>query len=181
LLERDSEGRTRIGHVDAPKLDGTMRTAIIADPVALRMINIDYVRRKATVSAIPAANAGRVFPSDKPFTTENPERRDLGENMMAGFKVHGYGWTKKATGTGSGGVGMGGIGDSVSRFSADALPVTYEQWWSPELRIYLLQIRRDANGNEQVIRHEKIQLKEPGPGTFSIPEGFEVTTAKPGP
>jgi hypothetical protein len=179
LLQHDSEGRSRIAHVDAADFDRPIRSATIYDPIALRVVSINYVSRTAMIASIPATNARKMLPPERPFASDDPKREDLGEKMIDGLKAHGYGWTERAT-SGAGRAGAASA-KKASRFSAEALPVIYQRWWSPQLRIYLLQITRDANGNEQMIRHEKIQLKEPEPGTFSIPDGFQVTTAAPGP
>jgi hypothetical protein len=42
------------------------------------------------------------------------------------------------------------------------------------LRLFLLSTTRDGNGNEQIIRYDQIQLKEPTAEDFAIPAGFAV-------
>jgi hypothetical protein len=179
LMEVDSAGRRLTAHIDSASFDAPVRRATISDPIALEMITIDYGSRIATITLLPPTAASRMISSDKPFTSENPDRSDLGEKTIEGVKVHGYLWTTKDTDTGAVGVAGGtpaATADKVSRFNPSANPVINEWWWSPELRLFPLITEVDANGNKWIQKYEKIELKAPGPGTFSIPAGFHVTT-----
>jgi hypothetical protein len=171
-MEYDSAGRRLTAHIDAASYDAPIRRASISDPVALKMITIDYAARKAAVTNFPPGAAKRMVRADKPFPSDDPDRSDLGEKTIAGVKVHGYGWTTKGADAGV----PGPTADKSAQFNPSANPVVNQWWWSPELRIFPLIEKRDANGNKWIQTYEKIELKEPNPGTFSVPAGFQVTT-----
>ena len=175
LMEVDSAGRRLTAHIDSASFDAPVRRATISDPIALRLITIDYGSRIATITLLPPTAASRMISSDKPFTSENPDRSDLGEKTIEGVKVHGYLWTATDDTSTPGSTPLPPAQKS-SQFNPAANPVMNEWWWSPDLRLFPLITQRDASGNKWIQKYEKIELKAPGPGTFSIPAGFHVTT-----
>jgi hypothetical protein len=177
-MEVDSEGRRLTAHIDSASFDAPVRRVSISDPVALTLITIDYGTHVATVTHLPPTAATRMISSDKPFTSDDPDRGELGEKTIDGVKVHGYVWTAKEPNPGTGGVagGTDAPTDKVSRFNSSAYPIVNEWWWSQELRLFPLITELDKNGNKWIQKYEKIELKAPGPGTFSIPKGFHINT-----
>jgi len=179
LEERDSSGRRLIAHLDSPNFGTKLTQATIWDPVKVRMVEINYVARTATVTQFPPGAVDKMLPAAKPFATDDPNRSDIGDKMLNDFEVHGYTWTTDDPNFGADGVasGVAGAGAATaSTFSPTAYPVTHEWWWSPVLRLFLLTTTRDGNGNQQVTRYDQIRVKEPTAEDFAIPPGFQVRT-----
>jgi hypothetical protein len=175
LEERDSSGRRLSAHLDTPDQRGKLTHATIWDPVKVRTIDINYLAHTATVTQFPATAADKLLPPSQPFSADDSNHNDLGEKMLGDLKVNGYVWTTNDPNAGMGPVASPAAGvPAVTSFSATAYPVTHESWWSPVLRLFLLSTTRDGNGNEQIIRYDQIQLKEPTAEDFAIPAGFAV-------
>jgi len=184
LEERDSSGRRLTAHLDSPVLGSKLTQTTVWDPVKVRMITINYVARTATVTQFPPGAVDKMLPANKPFATDDPNRSDMGGKMLNDFQVHGYTWTTNDPSLSADGVASGVAragAASTSTFSPTAYPVTYEWWWSPVLRLFLLTTARDGNGNQQIVRYDQITVKEPTAEDFAIPAGFQVrTTQAPG-
>ena len=175
LLEVDAAGRRLTARIDSPSFGATVRRVSVSDPIALKLITIDYSSRVANVTLLPATAAARITPSEKPFTSDDSERGDVGEKTIDGIKVHGYVWVTKAPETPVGGF-TPAPADVASRFNPTAYPITNEWWWSPELRVFPLITQVDANGNKWIQKYEKIEMRTPSAVNFTIPQGFRVTT-----
>ena len=179
LEERASSGRRLTAHLDSPNLGTKLTQASIWDPVKVRMIEINYVARTATVTQFPPGAVDKLLPPSQPFASDDPNRSDLGQKMLNDFEVHGYTWTANDPNFDQGGIASGNTGAgaaAASTFSPTAYPVTHESWWSPVLRLFLLTTTRDGNGNQQIVRYDQIRVKEPTAEDFAIPAGFQVRT-----
>jgi len=173
LMQVDADGRRLTAHIDSASFDAPVRRASITDPIALKMMTIDYGSHTANVTLLRLTAVGRIMPSDKPFTYEDNSRGDVGEKIMDGVRVHGYVWVTKAPD----GAAPATV-DVTTRFNPAAYPITNEWWWSPELHVFPLITQVDANGNKWIQKYEKFDLHAPAPGTFAIPQGFHVTTVE---
>jgi hypothetical protein len=175
LEERDAHGRRLSAHLDTPDQRGKLTRATVWDPVKVRTIDINYVAHTATVMQFPAAAADKLLPPNEPFSADDSNHSDLGERMLGDLKANGYVWTTNDPNAGMDPVAGAAAGvPAAIAFSATAYPVTHESWWSPVLRLFLLSTVRDGNGNQQIIRYDQIQLKEPTAEDFAIPAGFAV-------
>ncbi len=87
-------------------------------------------------------------------------RESLGNDVMDGINVVGT----RETVTISAGV----IGNS------QALSITREFWYSPELQVNLAITRKDPREGTQVIRVHEITRSEPDPALFKVPDGYAV-------
>jgi hypothetical protein len=174
-MQVDAEGRRLTAHLDSASFDAPVRRVSITDPVALKMITIDYASHTANVTLLRPTAVSRIMPSDKPFTYEDNSRGDVGEKTIDGIRVHGYVWVTKAPD------GTPATVDATTRFNPAAYPITNEWWWSPELRVFPLITEVDANGNKWIQKYEKFDLHPPAPGAFAVPQGFRVTTVNAAP
>jgi hypothetical protein len=181
LEEGDSHGRRLSAHLDAPDQRGKLTHATVWDPVKVRTIDINYVAHTAMVTQFPEAAADKLLPPSQPFAADDSNHNDLGEKMLGDLKVNGYVWTTNDPNA-SLGPAASAAAVPAAAFSATAYPLTHESWWSPVLRLFLLSTVRDGNGNQQIIRYDQIQLKEPTAEDFAIPAGFAVRVigTKPG-
>jgi len=176
LEERDSSGRRLTSRLDSPVYGGKLTRATITDPVKTQMIEIDYVNQTATVRQFPPGAVDRMLPPTKPFATDDPSRSDIATKMLNGFEVKGYTWTVGDPNAVAD-VAAGTIPPPASpTFSLTSYPVTHESWWSPVLQLFLLTTVRDGNGNQQIVRVDQINVKEPTAADFSIPAKFNVRT-----
>jgi len=87
-------------------------------------------------------------------------RESLGNDVMDGINVVG----SRETVTISAGV----IGNS------QALAITREFWYSPELQVNLAITRKDPREGTQVVRVQEVSRSEPDPNLFRVPEGYAV-------
>jgi hypothetical protein len=175
LEERDSSGRRLTSRLDSPTFGGKLTQANITDPVKLRTIAINYVARTAIVTQFPPGAVDKLLPPSKPFATDDPNRSDAGKKMLNDFEVSGYTWKTDDPNAGTDAV-AGVVPSPASTFSMGAYPLTYESWWSPVLRMFLLTTIRDGHGYTQIVRYDQIKLKEPTADDFAIPAGFQVRT-----
>ncbi|HEY4380947.1 MAG TPA: hypothetical protein VGN01_11415 [Acidobacteriaceae bacterium] len=175
LMEIDGAGRRLTAHIDSANFGAPLRRASISDPIALKLIIIDYASRMATVTLLPASAAARITPTDKPFASEDATRGEVGDKTIDGIKVHGYIWVTKAP-DGSGSAGGGAGAEVSSRFNPAAYPITNEWWWSPELHVFTQITQVDANGNKWIQKYEKIQPSAPNASAFAVPSGFRIVT-----
>ncbi len=179
LEERDSSGRRLTSRLSSPTFGGKLTQASITDPVKVRMIEINYAARTATITQFPPGAVDKMLPPSKPFATDDPNRSDLGKKMLNDFEVTGYTWTDNDPSIGEDGVASPRVAASpASTFSMTAYPVIHEMWWSPALRVFLLTTVRDGNGNKQIVRYDQIKVKEPTADDFAIPAGFQVRTVQ---
>ena len=174
LMQVDADGRRLTAHIDSASFEAPVRRASITDPVALKMITVDFGSHRANVTLLRPTAVSRIMPSDKPFTYEDNSRGDVGEKTIDGIRVHGYVWVTKAP-DGAPGAPPATV-DAASRFNPAAYPIANEWWWSPELRVFPLITEVDANGNKWIQKYEKFDLHAPAPSTFTVPQGFRVTT-----
>jgi hypothetical protein len=170
LVQVDADGRRLTAHIDSASFDAPIRRASITDPIALKMITIDHASRTANVTMLRPGAVSHIMPSEKPFTSEDNSRGDVGEKIIDGIRVHGYVWVAKAPD------GAPARVDATTRFNPAAYPITNEWWWSPELHVFPLITEVDANGNKWIQKYEKFDLRAPALGDFAVPQGFRVTT-----
>jgi hypothetical protein len=87
-------------------------------------------------------------------------RESLGNDVMDGINVVGT----RETIT----IGAGVIGNS------QALSLTREFWYSPELQVNLAITRKDPREGTQMVRVQEVSRSEPDPNLFKVPEGYAV-------
>jgi hypothetical protein len=176
LEERDSSGRRLTAHLDSPVYGGKLTRATITDPVKTQIIEIDYVNKTATIRQFPPGAVDKMLPPTKPFATDDPNRSDLAQKTLNDFVVKGYTWTVNDPNAGTDAVAGPAPQQSASSFNLAAYPVTHESWWSPVLELFLLTTVRDGNGNQQIVRFDQVNVKEPTAADFAIPAGFNART-----
>jgi hypothetical protein len=64
--------------------------------------------------------------------------------------------------------------------NAQAIEVTSEQWYSPELQIVLMTRRYDPRFGETVYRVINVDRSEPSADLFKVPSDFRIEDMKPG-
>lgn len=87
-------------------------------------------------------------------------RESLGNDVMDGISVVGT----RETIT----INAGVIGNS------QALSITREFWYSPELQVNLAITRKDPREGTQVVRVHEVSRSEPDPNLFKVPEGYAI-------
>jgi hypothetical protein len=87
-------------------------------------------------------------------------RENLGNDVMDGINVVG----SRETVT----INAGVMGNS------QALSITREFWYSPELQVNLAITRKDPREGKQVVRVHGVSRSEPDPNLFKVPEGYAV-------
>jgi len=87
-------------------------------------------------------------------------RESLGNDVMDGINVVGT----RETVT----INPGVIGNS------QALSITREFWYSPELRVNLAITRKDPREGMQVVRVHEVSRSEPDPNLFKVPEAYAI-------
>lgn len=176
LEERDASGRRLTARLDSPAYGGKLTQASVWDPVKLRMEEINYVARMATVTQFPPGAADKLLPASQPFAADDSSRSDLGQKVLDGFDVRGYTWTTNDPNLGDEENGGRPAVAAASAFSPTAYPVTHEAWWSPVLELFVLTTAKDGSGNQETVRYDQIKVKEPTAEDFQIPPGFRVRT-----
>jgi hypothetical protein len=87
-------------------------------------------------------------------------RESLGNDVMDGINVVG---TRETVTINAGVVG-----------NSQALSITREFWYSPELQVNLAITRKDPREGTQVVRVHEVSRSEPDPNLFKVPEGYAV-------
>ncbi len=87
-------------------------------------------------------------------------RESLGNDVMDGINVVGT----RETVT----INAGVMGNS------QALSITREFWYSPELQVNLAITRKDPREGKQVVRVLEVSRSEPDPNLFKVPEGYAI-------
>jgi hypothetical protein len=87
-------------------------------------------------------------------------RESLGNDVMDGINVIGT----RETIT----INTGVIGNS------QALSITREFWYSPDLQVNLAITRKDPREGTQVVRVHEVLRSEPDPSWFKVPEGYAI-------
>jgi hypothetical protein len=87
-------------------------------------------------------------------------RESLGNDVMDGINVVG---TRETVTINAGVVG-----------NSQALSITREFWYSPELQVNLAITRKDPREGTQVVRVQEVSRSEPDPNLFKVPEGYSV-------
>jgi hypothetical protein len=152
---RGQNGKTR---------QDTGSTSVISDPESRTIINLDHSKKEALVIQLPPAEAAQPVPAAAPASPPlSPARKvsfeDLGESTMGGFRVKG----QRITAPNPTGLKLGTL-------------VT-ETWMAPDL--FLPIYSKQTLPEQQTIQEYKnIQLGEPDPAVFAIPDGYAVKTAQ---
>lgn len=87
-------------------------------------------------------------------------RESLGNDVLDGIDVVGT----RETVT----INAGAIGNS------QAMSITREFWYSPDLQVNLAITRKDPREGTQVVRVHEVTRAEPDPNLFKVPDGFAV-------
>jgi|SRR5580658_492217 hypothetical protein len=87
-------------------------------------------------------------------------RENIGNDVIDGINV--VGTLETLT------ISAGVIGNS------QALSITREFWYSPELQVNLAITRNDPREGTQVVRVHEVSRSEPDPNLFRVPEGYTV-------
>jgi hypothetical protein len=165
MVARDSHGRIyREGRNFVPVNSNQ-------EPRRFRFIISDPVTHTRTVCMVAAhsCNVTNYFVSTAitlrpvgPFDDgkRTLARESLGNDVMDGINVVGT----RETLTISAGV-MG---------NSQALSITREFWYSPDLQVNLAITRKDPREGTQLIRVHEVSRSEPDPSLFKVPEGYAV-------
>jgi hypothetical protein len=163
---RDSSGRTRI---EPPVPTSPAQTSLvnIFDPVAGATYQLDAKNKIGRRFVIPGFKPGQVIPtpgSSAPVasfckfppcpvsTTES-----LGTELIDGLAAEGKRITSAYPASGT---------------SADQRPTVVESWYSPELKLILLQKESGSPLGESTTRVENLNRAEPDPLLFQIPSDY---------
>lgn len=87
-------------------------------------------------------------------------RESIGNDVMDGINVVG---TRETVTINAGVVG-----------NSQALSITREFWYSPELQVNLAITRKDPREGKQVVRVQEVSRSEPDQNLFKVPEGYAV-------
>jgi hypothetical protein len=183
LVYRDSEGRTRrevVGKDQSPpnevfisdpasgvnySLDTQGRVALMSK-VNLQAIELDLEKMKIAAEMEmkpPPPSSGQVARAEDEEIAKKkrqPIAESLGQQIIEGVLCEG----KRATST----IPAGAVGNE--------LPITIvnEQWYSPELQVYVLTKQSDPRSGETIYRLTNINRSEPDHALFEVPAGYSV-------
>jgi hypothetical protein len=165
MVARDSQGRIyREGRnfvpVDSDQEPKRYRFKIY-DPITHTLTLCMVANHSCSVTSFSASTAFSLRPVG-PFDDgkRTLARESLGNNVMDGINVVG----SRETIT----INAGVVGNS------QALLITREFWYSPELQVNLAITRKDPREGSQVVRVNEVSRSEPDPNLFKVPEGYAV-------
>lgn len=165
MVARDSQGRIyREGRISVPvNSDQEPRRFRfkIFDPITHTLTICVLATHSCNMSSYYAPTSFKPMPIG-PFDDgkRTLARESLGNDVMDGINVVGT----RETVT----INPGVVGNS------QALSITREFWYSPELQVNLAVTRKDPREGTQVIRLHEITRSEPDPNMFKVPEGYVV-------
>jgi hypothetical protein len=175
-IVRDSQGRLyRESHRFGPagtNPRSTLKESTVSDPVAHtrtvcnyathRCIITNYVAQRPSLTGTPAVTRAGSSDGGQRFLT----RESLGEQVMENLPVTG---TRETTTIAPGVMG-----------NDQALTMSREIWYSPDLKTNLAVTRVDPREGTQVIRLAILSRSDPDPSVFAPPPTFTVQDARHG-
>jgi len=180
LVYRDGEGRTRREVVG--KAQGAATEVFISDPASGANYSLDTQRRVAVKSQVnlqareldkmklaavemkrQTQESGRVVRAEGAGIVRKkrqPNTESLGQQMIEGVLCEG----SRATST----IPADEVGNE--------LPITIvnEQWYSPELQVFVLTKQSDPRTGETIYRLTNINRGEPDRALFEVPAGYTL-------
>jgi len=165
MVARDSQGRIyREGRNFVPVNSNQEPKRFrfkIADPITHTLTICNVANHSCTVTDYFAPTAF----TPRPVGTFDDGKRSLmreslGNDVMDGINVVG---TRETTT-----IGAGVIGNS------QALSITREFWYSPELQVNLEITRKDPREGTQMVRVHEVSRAEPDPSWFKVTEGYAI-------
>jgi hypothetical protein len=183
FVYRDSEGRTRrevVGKEQSPPNE-----VFISDPARGVNISLDTQRRVALMSKVnlqeielnlekmkfaaememksPPPGSGQVAGAENEEIVKKkrqPVAESLGQQIIEGVRCEG----RRTTST----LLAGAVGND--------LPITIvnEQWYSPELQVFVLTKQSDPRSGETIYRLTNINRSEPDHALFEVPADYSV-------
>src|SRR5580658_495491 len=165
MVARDSQGRIYRegrGFVPAGSNEEPKRHRFkIADPITHTLTLCMVAAHSCTVTNYFASTTFKLRPVG-PFDDgkRTLARESLGNDVMDGINV--VGSLETVT------INAGVTGNS------QALSITREFWYSPELQVNLAITRKDPREGKQVVRVLDVSRSEPDPNLFKVPEGYTV-------
>ena len=186
LVYRDGEGRTR--RESLGKEQGLPTEIFISDPATGVNYSLDTQRRVAVKSQVNLQElelnkmkllydlemkqqtqdseqvAGLKEKGKMPRKKRPPSAESLGQQMIDGVLCEG----SRATST----IPAGAAGNE--------LPITIvnEQWYSPELQVYVLTKQSDPRTGETIYRLTNINRSEPDRALFEVPADYTLSDAR---
>jgi len=165
MVARDSQGRIyREGRNFVPvnsDQEPKRYQFKIADPITHTLTICKVASHSCDVTSYFASTTFKPMPVG-PFDNgkRTLARESLGNDVMDGINVVG----SKETIT----INPGVVGNS------QALSVTREFWYSPELQVNLAITRKDPREGTQVVRVYEVSRSEPDPNWFKVPDGYAI-------
>jgi hypothetical protein len=170
-LYRDKEGRTRrdsqlarLGPWSAGA-NGPIELFFLQDPVA----GVGYTLnpRVKTANKYELRRAPAELPVERPLSKApyGAQRSSLGTRVIEGIEAT-------------------GIRDSLTipagKMGNDKpIELSYERWYSPELKLLVLSRYSDPRFGETVYRVVNLRREEPDPTLFSIPSSYRIIESGP--
>ncbi len=186
-MYRDFAGRTRIERPmfpgippNAPNPYRDVVVAIIYDPVAGYRYTLDSVNHVAhrqkvqvfvpqasrNIAAAPAPRPAQVQTNAAPPPNADPKLRrtisqdSVGTQLINGVQAEGH--------------------RTIETIPAEAegndrpITVVTESWFSPELKLTVLNKRSDPRSGESTVQMLNLSRTEPDPSLFTVPPGFSI-------
>jgi hypothetical protein len=165
MVARDSQGHIfREGRNFVPvnsDHESTLHDIRIFDPIAHTRTICTIASHSCRVTGYFAPTTFRTAPVG-PFDSGKRvlARESLGNDVMDGINVVG---TRETVTINAGVVG-----------NSQALSITREFWYSPELQVNLAITRKDPREGTQVVRVHEVSRSEPDPNLFKVPDGYVI-------
>jgi hypothetical protein len=165
MVARDSQGRIyREGRNFVPANSDRQPTRwrfMIFDPITHTRTICLLVTHSCNVTTYFASTSFKLRPVG-PFDDgkRTLARESLGNDVIDGINVVG---TRETVTINAGVVG-----------NSQALSITREFWYSPDLQVNLAITRKDPREGTQVVRVHEVSRSEPDSNLFKVPEGFTV-------
>jgi hypothetical protein len=170
-LYRDKEGRTRrdsqlarLGPWSAGA-NGPIELTFLQDPVA----GVGYTLnpRVKTANKYELRRAPAELPVERPLSKApyGAQRSSLGTRVIEGIEATGIRDTLT--------IPAGRMGN------AKPIELSYERWYSPELKLLVLSRYSDPRFGETVYRVVNLRREEPDPTLFSIPSSYRIIESGP--
>lgn len=166
---RDAAGRTRIERTSSsvgPWSGGKPHTMItIYDPVAGTAYMLNPTQQTALKLTIPAGN-GAWKNKMQANAVGQASNTELGTQTIAGLNATGTQTTRV--------IPANTLGND------QAITVTTEKWYSPDLQVNLMTKHTDPRNGTVVTQFSNVVRTPPDPTLFQVPSNFSITTRAPG-
>lgn len=175
-LFRDSQGRFRREETMVTSLGLSTSSVVISDPIAGTSFELHADEKTAEQLTNPFARTNSTLKNAPQDAKTNPEQvglpsgnlktEDLGTQTLAGIAVQGRRITMTPP--------AGPTGNQ------NPPAIVLETWYSNNLHILMMSNRNDPWSGETTYRVTNIQLTEPDPSLFAVPEGYTVHSTSHG-